>query len=154
MRKTLTLLGLLLILVSTTAAQDSERPYAYGEITDLKGRTKVYVDTGADTKNRENIINDLRKSKLGFEIVDGTDNPEVVLTFGTGAARDIVWTTSVASRVIEQPTGSGGVWVFARAKLRLVLSFQDTRNSKFERSPVSNFTREFLKAYKKGNGIK
>ena len=46
------------------AQQDS---YAYGQPSDLKGLKKVYVDTGPDTKNRDSIIKELEKAKLGFE---------------------------------------------------------------------------------------
>src|SRR5258706_14520550 len=59
--------------------------YAYGQPSDLKGLKKVYVDSGPDTKSRENIIKDLEKSKLAFEIVDDQKDAEILLGYGAGA---------------------------------------------------------------------
>ena len=62
---------------------------------------------------------------------------------------------TVVAREKTQRTGNGVVVAMhARGKDRLVLSFKDVQNSKWERNPVENFCREFIKAYKKGNDIK
>ena len=42
----------------------------------------------------------------------------------------------------------------ARGKARLVYSFKDIQTTVFERKPVSNLVREFIKVYKKGNDLK
>jgi hypothetical protein len=148
-------LALLAVCAPCHAQQDS---YAYGQPSDLKGLKKVYVDSGADTKSRDSIIKELEKSKLDFEIVDDEADAKILLGFGAGhvTKKAIATSTgsSVIAREISQRTGSGVVVAHARGKDRLVLSFQDTQNSKWERNPVTNFVREFIKVYKKGNDIK
>lgn len=148
------ILASLFLLALTCCVAAAQQDYAYGQPSDLKGLKKVYIDTGDNTKNRDSIIKELEKSQLGFEIVDETADAEIVLGFGAGSVANVVWTTSVASRVIEQRTGAGRVIAFARGKLRLVLAFDDTQNTKWERKPVTNFVRDFIKAYKKGNDLK
>lgn len=142
---------LLLLSLSPAIAQED---FVYGQPSDLKGMTRLYVDTGTNTKARDSIIKELAKSKLEFNIVDDSNEAEIVLGFGAGLAAKRVVTTGVVSQVVEVRTGSGLVFVNARGKVRLVLSFEDTQNSRFERNPASNFVREFIKAYKKGNDLK
>lgn len=133
--------------------------YAYGQPSDLKGLKKVYVDSGPDTKSRDKIIEGLEKSKLGFEIVDDQKDAEILLGYGAGAvSRKIVGSTTGSSIYIRektQRTGQGVVIALnARGKDRLVHSFEDVQNSKWERNPVDNYVREFIKVYKKGNAVK
>lgn len=147
------ILSFMLILASVGVAFGQDAP-AYGQPSDLKGLKKVFINTGPDTKSRDSIIKDLENSKLGFEIVDDAEEAEIFLDFGADQVANVVWHTAVASRVLTQKTGDGVVRVRARGKMRLVLSFEDTQNTKWERKPVSNFVREFIKAYKKGNDLK
>jgi len=51
-------------------------------------------------------------------------------------------------------TGAGVVIAIARGKARLVYSFDDVQTTWLERKPVTNFVREFLKIYKRGNNSK
>ena len=54
-----------------------------------------------------------------------------------------------------QRTGTGIVVALnARSKDRLIHSFEDVQNSKWERDPVDNYCREFISVYKKGNDLK
>lgn len=149
--KQLFLMVLIALFASSSFAQ-SDSP-VYGQPSDLKGLKKIFINTGSDTKSRDSIIKDLGKSKFGFEIVDGADEAEIYLGFGADQVASVVWRTSVASRVLSQRTGDGVVRVRARGKVRLVLAFEDTQNTKWERKPVTNFVREFIKVYKKGNGL-
>ena len=154
--KTFTLtLTLLAFCAPCYAQQDS---YAYGQPSDLKGLKKVYVDTGPDTKNRDSIIKELEKSKLGFEIVDDKADAEILLGFGAGeVTHSVVATASgnvATARELKDRTGDGIVIAMARGKARLVYSFKDVQTTVFERKPVSNFVREFIKVYKKGNDLK
>ena len=84
-------LTLLAFCAPCYAQRDS---YAYGQPSDLKGLKKVYVDTGPDTKNRDSIIKDLEKSKLGFEIVDDKADAEILLGFGAGEVTHSVVATA------------------------------------------------------------
>ena len=159
MKRLTTSLALIAFCASLCAAQD----YAYGQPSDLKGLKKVYIDSGADTKNRDKIIKGLENSKLGFELVDEVESAEILLGYGAGAvSRKVVGSTtttenssSIYVREKTQRTGAGVVVALhVRGKDRLVHSFEDVQNSKWERNPVDNFVREFIKVYKKGNDLK
>lgn len=152
-------ISLALIALFAPVALAQNDSYAYGQPSDLKGLKKVYVDSGPDTKSRDKIIKNLEKSKLGFEIVDDQKDAEILLGYGAGAVSRKVVGSVVGSSVIMQEktqrTGTGIVVALnARGKDRLVHSFEDVQNSKWERNPVDNFCREFIKAYKKGNDLK
>lgn len=140
------------------AAQAFGQDQAYGQPSDLKGLKKVFVDTGADMKNRDSIIRELEKSKLGFEIVDEKADADILLGFGAGEVIHSVVATNngnvATARPLMDRTGAGVVIAKARGKDRLVYSFSDVQTTWLERKPVSNFVREFLKVYKKGNDIK
>lgn len=152
--RTLITITLLVSLAAIAFAQDR----AYGTASDLKGLKKVFIDTGPDTKSRENIIKGLEKSRLGFEIVDDKEDAEILLGFGADeVVHSIVATRSenvATGRVLMDQTGAGVVIARARGKARLIYSFDDVQTTVFERKPVNNFIREFIKLYKKGNDIK
>ena len=154
--KRLTLsLALIAFCASVCWAQD----YAYGQPSDLKGLKKVYIDSGPDTKSRDQIIKDLEKSKLNFEIVDEAKDAQILLGYGAGAvSRKVVGSTAGSTIYLKektQRTGTGVVVALdARGKDRIVHSFEDVQNSKWERNPIDNFVREFVKVYKQGNDIK
>lgn len=149
MKPLLSSLALTILLTVSASAQET-----YGQPSDLKGLKKIYINTGTDTKSRDSIIKELEKSKQGFEIVDDAKDAEIYLGFGADQVPNVVWHTEAATRVLTSRTGDGVVRVWARGKDRLILSFEDTQNTKWERKPVTNFVREFLKAYKKGNKTK
>ena len=147
-----------LLLLLALAAPLCAQSLPYGQTSDLKGLKKVYVDTGSDTKSRESIIKALEKSKLGFEIVDEMEDADIGLGFGAGTTLHSIVATAnsgiATARAIEDDTGDGRVVARARGKVRLILSFSDVQTTWLERKPVSNFVREFLKAYKQANSAK
>lgn len=156
MRRLTLSLALIALLTSLSPAQSD---YAYGQPSDLKGLKKIYIDSGPDIKSRNQIIKDLDKSKLGFEIVDDQKDAEILLLYGAGAVSRKSVGSVVGSSVIvtekTQRTGVGAVVALnARGKDRIVHSFQDVQNSKWERNPVDNYVREFIKVYKQGNDLK
>lgn len=147
-----------LLLLLALAVPLCAQALPYGEISDLKGLKKVYVNTGLDMKSHRAIVKALEKSNLGFEIVEDVEDSEIMLVFGAGSVEHGVVATNTngvaTAQVVESPTGDGYVTAYARDKVRLVLSFKDTQGTVFERKPVSNFVRTFLKAYKQANGVK
>jgi hypothetical protein len=156
MKKSLALC--LLILLACFDAYGQDESYSYGQPSDLKGLHKVFVDTGADTKNRDTIIKGILKAKLDFEIVDDAADAEIILGFGAGKVTNkavaSVIGTGIVARTHTSRTGTGVVIARARSKERLVHSFEDTQQSGWERKPVDNYVREFIKVYKKGNDLK
>ena len=152
-------LSLVLIALFASLSLAQNDSYAYGQPSDLKGLKKIYIDAGPDTKSRDQIIKDLNKSKLDFEIVDDQKEAEILLGYGAGSVSRKAVGSVVGSSVIvtqkTQRTGTGIVVALnARGKDRLVHSFQDVQQSGWERNPVDNYVREFIKVYKQGNDIK
>jgi hypothetical protein len=135
----------------------------YGKPADLKGVTKVFVDTGADMRNRERILKELNKSKLPIELLDSEEGAEVVMAFGSESSDRVTGvihnrggetmsTSTPVWRKVKQ--GAGQVFVLRDGKVRLVMSFEDEMRSGWEREPATNFAREFAKQYRKANGLK
>lgn len=146
---------LLLLLVSPICAQD----FDYGKPEELKGLTKVFIDTGGDTKNRDRIIKSLQDAKLSLEILDSADDAEVYLIFNAGSEQKIFGSINptTGAGILGQRklrNGQGMVFIPRNGRKRVVLSFEDTQESGWERKPVVNFARDFIKAYKRANGIK
>jgi hypothetical protein len=68
-----------------------------------------------------------------------------------GPLTDTATTTPLYRRISY---GAGNVLkVIGDGKYRLLMAFGDTRSTVFERRPSTNFAREFIKAYRKANGL-
>jgi hypothetical protein len=80
--------SLFLILFFCTSAY-SQSQYEYGKTSEIKGLTKVFVDSGLDTENRNRIIKVLKKAKLNLEILDSSDEAEVILMFRAEKKQEI-----------------------------------------------------------------
>ncbi len=136
----------------------------FGQPSDLQGRKKVYVETGADLESRKRIIRELNKPELGLTLLDGPDGAEIILDFGSSTEhRDEKLTVYVPYSSPSLDTvesrkqiliGRGRVFVVEDGKPRSVMSFENTKSTFWERDPATNFGRAFHKLYKKVNGIK
>jgi hypothetical protein len=154
MKTTLLILALCLSVVGQTE---------YGKPSELKDLHKVFVDTGGDLKNRERITNEIEKAKLPVELLDSIEGAEIILNFGsqketrmTGVNTGDNGMGGTRSTPVYRkiPTGTGQVLVVRGEHLRIVHSFEDEQTTAWERKPATNFGKEFVKAYKKANGIK
>lgn len=142
---------LLLILLLTTHAPQTE----YGDLEELKGLTKVFVETGGDMKNRERIQHEIRKSGIGVELLNSRDGAEVVLTFRAG--KDELDSGSIFGGGIiprRVNVGDGHVYVLRGGKPRLVMSYEGEEKHLWEKKPAKNFGKRFVAAYKNANGLK
>ena len=72
-----TALVLLAALIAFAQQDDSSE----GSVADLKGVSKVFIDTGGDAQSRESIIQELKASGLGLQIVDSPEGADAVLRF-------------------------------------------------------------------------
>ena len=147
------MLALLLTLLLTSHAPQTE----YGKPEELKGLTKVFVDTGGNMKERERIQNEIRKSRIGVELLDSEEGAEVVLKFGGGkeeadgpAFGSILFPGAI--RTVN--VGDGHVYVYRDGKPRLVMSYEGVETHLWEKKPAKNFGKRFVEAYKKANGLK
>jgi hypothetical protein len=149
------MLALLLTLLLTSNAPQTE----YGKPEELKGLTKVFVDTGGNMKDRERIQNEIRKSRLGVELLDSQDGAEVVLKFGGGKEEldggsfgSILFPGIGVYRTVN--VGDGHVYIYRDGKPRLVMSYEGVETHIWEKKPAKNFGKRFVEAYKKANGLK
>ncbi|MGA9768164.1 MAG: hypothetical protein WBV94_03935 [Blastocatellia bacterium] len=144
----------------TALAQDFE----YGSAAELKGVTKIYVSTGTELDERNNIVKRIQKELPNIVVVDIADDAEVALIYGSSSTtRFTGWSSTSTSdgsstRTESTPTyrnlvvGDGLVVKKGGGnRLRLLMQFGDTRKNAFQRKPSTNFAREFIKAYKKAN---
>lgn len=149
------MLALLLTMLLTSNVPQTE----YGKLEELKGLTKVFVDTGGNMKDRERIQNEIRKAGIGVELLDSEAGAEVVLKFGGG--KEEATDSSISSvlfpglgvyRTVN--TGEGHVYVYRDGKPKLVMSYEGVETHLWEKKPAKNFGKRFAEAYKKANGLK
>ncbi len=129
----------------------------------MKGLKRVYVDAGAGLKNRARIVEALRKSKVGVEVVDAPGAAELILLFSaekvTAAAgmekkRDVLGnpTGKTEPKYVDIDAGYGSAYVPAAGGGRRVLFTWQGRKKLFA-SPAQKFADAFIKEYRKANGL-
>jgi hypothetical protein len=148
------MLALLLTLLLTSHAPQTE----YGKLEELKGLTKVFVDTDGNMKDRERIQREIRESRIGVELLDSEEGAEVVLKFGGGkeeagdSVGSLLFPGLGAIRTVN--VGDGHVYVLRDGKPKLVMSYEGVETHLWERKPAKNFGKRFVKAWKQANGLK
>jgi len=140
----------------------SQKDFEYGKQAELKGLTKIFVDTGTDLKNRERITGEIEKAKLpDVEMTESADAAQIILLFRgeteevvTGATTNTYGTTMVNRANLAN--GSGIVFIEGKNKNkpRLILSISNSQQTKLEKKPSVKFAKEFVKAYKEANNLK
>lgn len=136
---------LLLLCLCPIHAQDIE----YGKPSELKGITKVFIDTNGDIKNRERIIKEIEKAKLNLTLLDSAEGAEIIIEF-IGDKRDIY--AKGSGRPIN--VGKGMVFIPKGNKIRALLSFEGQERKIWDDKPATNLGKMFVKEYKRANGIK
>ena len=141
-----------LVLFIFTSSFASAQDYEYGSVNDLKGVTRYWVDTEGSVKARERIISKIKKALPMLELDEEMKASQIRLTFKFGEAPIALQLNGAGA------AGIGMVWMDAKGKdktrPRLIFDFQDVETTRLDRSPEVNFAREFIKAYKKANGLK
>ncbi|HEX7313112.1 MAG TPA: hypothetical protein VF297_04295 [Pyrinomonadaceae bacterium] len=150
----------LLLLVFASAARAQER--SLGSPSELKGLKRVYVDAGASRKDRARIVEALRKSKTGVEVVDAPEAAELILLFtadktraaaGVEQKRDVLGnpTGQTEPKYVDIDSGYGSAYVPAPGGGRRVLFTWQGRKKLFE-NVAGKFADAFIKEYRKANG--
>jgi hypothetical protein len=145
------LFGAFVISVPNASAQATAQDFEYGKPEDLKGLTRYYVDAGIDVKARSRIVEEIQKSIPQLLLAEDVESTEIMLTFMSR-----VETVPLGATTERLHTGVGTVAIHVRdsGKPRLVLNFTSRQDTKLEKMPYTKFAREFVKAYKKANGLK
>ncbi len=112
-----------------------------GNPDELRGLTRVHVDTRGAAEYLANIVSELENAGLGLHVVARPEDAEILLRFH-------------GQRFYEDKKidgGRGEVTIVRDLDSVVVLQFTDRDTSVWGRAPSINFGREFVKAYKKAN---
>jgi hypothetical protein len=162
----ISVLPVLLLLISLPASAQ-EPVVEYGAPAELRSVSKIFIDTGMDIRQREQIIKEIRKTLPGLTVVSRPEDSDIHLRFmltdkntGHNAVYPYPYPPPASGGVAVGIPGIDITWregvgtVLRRVgagRVRVLLSFRDARGNRFERKPSTNFAREFVKAYKKAN---
>ena len=141
LRDGLALVVLVTLLCLTTSAQDNTLP-EYGDISELKDSSKVYVTSDiADARSR--IIKELKKY-AGLVVVNSPDGADFMLTYKVISQNDY----SITSQMSASTKKAGG-------RTRILWEESESAGIQHIGKPNSvNLTRHFLKDIKKSRGEK
>jgi len=151
-------------------AQTHTVEYAFQFVTiregapeELRGVKKIYVDAGADRREREIITGEILARLPWLEFVDAARDAEVILEFGMGeltqrGAYEMKGQLGITKQRLEMNTdfkrGTGQVFKrVSDADLRVLLKFQASQFSAIDRRPGVVFARAFARAYERANGL-
>lgn len=131
-----------------------------GKPEEMKGLTKVFVESGADLKDRERIVKVIESAKLGLTVLDSVEGAEIILNFVGGERQTTVDSYNAVTKIyaplpIKLGFGRGVVYVVRGDRRRAVLSFRDDGwNHFFPKKLATNFGKKFVKAYRRAHGAK
>ena len=125
----------------------------YGHPGELRGVQKVFVDTGTDIELRNHILEEIRKRLPDLTIVSAPEGADIHLRFSLKEERNYGVIVPVRSGIgVPYSVGVGSVVkVLSDDRVRVLLSFKDSRTRFGERRPSTNFAREFVQAYQRAN---
>ena len=139
----------------------------YGSPAELKGVKKIFIDTGMDMKNRERMLKEFSKAKLAdLVLLDSPEGAEVLLLFNadrntyfagmtTNPSPGAGWPSTSTPRYSTTDTGVGIVVIpKGENRARLLMQVEKSAYYRWDKWPSVSFVREFVKEYRKANGIK
>lgn len=157
MKKLSVALALLILCAGVPMAQTGKTE---NKPEELRGFTKVFVDSGTDPKDRERIVKVIEAAKLGLTVLDSAEGAEIILNFVGGERQTTVdWYNPVTKFYGPLPVtlgfGRGVVYVVRGDRRRVVLTFQDDGgNHFFPKKLAKDFGKKFVKAYRRAQGAK
>lgn len=125
----------------------------YGHPDELRGVKKVFVDTGTDIELRNHVLEEIQKRLPDLNIVSAPEGADVHLRFSLKEERNYGVVVPAGGRIgVPYSVGVGSVLkVLGDDRVRVLLSFKDSRTRFGERRPSTNFAREFVQAYQRAN---
>ena len=156
-----------LCMVFFTVIACAQRPtIEYGSPSELKGVTKIFIDTGTELEVRSNIIKEINKSQKKMPnliVVNSPEEADVILVFAADSSSYMSGVTTnppideggaTTSTPTYRTVVAGGGYVIkpvSANRVRILMDFGDSRTTRFERRPSTNFARKFVKEYLKAN---
>jgi hypothetical protein len=141
---------LALLTLALPASAQTGGGVEYGQPEELRGVTRMFVETSLDTGRRDAIVKDLRKRLPQLEIVSTPEEADVHMRFEVKAAGG--GKTEVLGSVFK---------VLGQGRVRVLYSYKDNTPDVFDGDPVLSygveyarpqvFARQFVKVYKKAN---
>jgi hypothetical protein len=167
MRSTI-LLIIALLFVNLALARAQSTSIEYGEIADLKGVEKIFIDTGSNLKMRNEILKAIKKKLPNLTITNSAEEAEVIVQYfddsgtiinGETAITTVTNNTNENEAQIKTTTapnvsayvgGRGSVFINTRAgKKRMIIN--GTYREGFISKPHKIFAKEFIKSYQNAN---
>lgn len=151
MIRTLLISSVLLVFALPVFAQSPI--VEYGQPGELRGVKDVFVDTGTDIERRDRIREEILRRLPDLVIVSIPEAAAIHLRFSLKEEPNYGVIVPVGGRVgLPYSVGVGSVVkVLNENRIRVLLSFKDSRTRFGERRPSTNFAREFVEAYRKAN---
>ena len=155
--RTLIISCVLLACVSALPVLAQTPSVEYGHPSELRGVKKVFVDAGTDIELRNHILEEIQKRLPDLTIVSAPEAADIHLRFSLKEERNYGVIVPVIVPVrggigVPYSVGVGSVVkVLSENRVRVLLSFKDSRTRFGERRPSTNFAREFVEAYRTAN---
>jgi hypothetical protein len=154
----LLIFSIILLTFSICKAQ-GQMKIEYGKPAELKGLTKIFVDTEGDTEERERIFKQFEKDGLkDITLLDSADGAEIILLFKGGKFEKTEGYVVNGNGDMDTKLRSKGKGIAYLPKsantMRVILSVEDTKENALDKKPSIKFAREFIKVYKEANGLK
>ncbi|HZF39084.1 MAG TPA: hypothetical protein VE715_09690 [Blastocatellia bacterium] len=122
-----------------------------GQPDELRGVTKVFVDTGLDVQQREVIVREIKKQLPDLEIVSRPEESDIHLRFFLKETRD-GRTEGVGTVVKLIDANRERALCSFKEDLPPIYAQHSIKSYGIEYTMPLKFAREFVKAYKKANG--
>jgi hypothetical protein len=132
-----TLLLILLLSFSCAAQNLDSDDYEYGKPEELRGMTKVFIDTHGDTQTRDKVTRLMADRLPELKFVNSIDDAEVTIIY-VQAGYIGIWLVAIPSP--KDPNTP-----------RVLMSYKYDK-ARFFAGPEKRFTAEFVKVYRKANG--
>ena len=153
MVRTLIISCVLLGCVSALPVLAQNPTVEYGHPSELRGVKKVFVDAGTDIELRNGILQEIQKRLPDLTIVSAPEAADIHLRFSFKEERSYGVLVPMRGGIgVPYSVGVGSVVkVLSENRVRVLLSFKDSRTRFGERRPSTNFAREFVEAYRSAN---
>lgn len=161
------LISILILIFTLTVAAAAQKKYDVGRPSEMKGLTKLFIDTRADFKNLERLTNEFRKQKVpGIELVDRVDDADMVLLYNgeqndmpavdaAGSRTGSTYEATASLRTIPLIAGEGMVFIVSGVeRARLVFRYSNQQETQWEQKPTTKLVKVFARAYREANGLK
>lgn len=143
------------------ASANAQR-YEYGTPAELKGLTTYGLDTQGNVSLRNKMIEMIAKELPQLKVIDDFNQADIYIMYELSRDTAVTGATQVYNSTIidtfEYESGLGIVAIDPIGddpkKLRMIIQFNNVQDNRMEKAPYKKFVKEFIKAYKKGNGMK